>query len=1213
VILTATLFILLSSSIECASNRKVAMNLVLILSCRVAASGAARLAVRSGQCLVVLSLLAFSLIVGLPKTAAAAVTRGPYLQQGTTNSLVVRWRTDVAAESYARFGPGPGNFMGGASNTTATTEHIVALTGLQPDTRYYYEVGNAGGWYPGNANSFFVTPPPIGTPKPTRIWAIGDSGTANADAAAVRDAYITYTGTRNPDLWLMLGDNAYSSGLDTEYQAAVFDMYPTILSSAVLWPTLGNHDAGSTGPNGLPPYFDMFTLPQNGEAGGLASGTEYYYSFDYANIHFICLDSQTSDRSSNGPMCNWLTSDIASTLQDWVIAFWHKPPYSKGSHDSDADSTSTDFRQNVLPILEGYGVDLVLSGHSHSYERSFLLDGHYGLSTTLTAAMKLNPGDGREDGNGAYMKPAGRSAHEGAVYTVAGCSGKTSGGSLDHPAMFYSASILGSVVIDITGNRLDLVFLLTNGLRGDYFTLSKAPPPTNAPAAPSNLVASAVSSTQINLSWADNSDNEAGFKLERSTNGLDFVQFATVNAGVTNASDSGLAPSTTYYYQVRAFNVVGNSADTGIAQARTLDPPPDTIPPAAVTNLTIASVSSNSVSLLWTAPGDDGNTGTAARYDLRYSTAQITDANWDSATLTSGVPPPVKAGASQSFTVNGLSSGITYYFALKTSDETNNVSPLSNVPNTTTATAILQPPAAPTALRAAAVSSGEIDLTWTDHANNEDGFKIERSSNGVDFAQISTVGMNVTSAADPSVQPGSTNYYRVRAYNAGGDSAYSNTNSAVANSPTSTNSFVTLLIASNSVWKYLDTGTDQSNFWTQAAFDDSSWQSGPAQFGYGFSSEATLISYGPNSSAKYITTYFRRHFFVDDPSIVSSLIASVQRDAGAVVYLNGQEVFRSNMPLTGSIDYMTLAPQSLSGSAKTAFYNSPFIDPDELLRGDNIIAVEVHQHSGSSSQMNFDLQLIATNTQAPTRVTVASSANPTRPDQPDTFTASVVNASSGAQVTLGTVTFMDGDTQLTGTLPLNSSGHASFTTNQMSTGTHTITASYSGSPGHYTASSGALVVNVCSDTPFACPSDIIVTATGRCPAVVAFNLPGGSGCSLSNLMAHPASGSAFPIGTNVVTVTATDPFGNTNMCAFQVIVLPGAAPTLKSILQGNNLVLSWPASFGCYILQFAPAIVSPLSAMDWRAAAIPLQTNNGTIFATETGSPTNRFYRLTSF
>ena len=120
----------------------------------------------------------------------------------------------------------------------------------------------------------------------------------------------------------------------------------------------------------------------------------------------------------------------------------------------------------------------MLSGHSHSYERSFLIDGHYGDSTTFIESMKVDGGDGNETGNGPYLKiPRGvtpyAGAGDGAVYTVAGSSGRITGGLLNHPAMFISMNVLGSVVLDIDDNRLDLAFLDHEGLVQDEFSIIK--------------------------------------------------------------------------------------------------------------------------------------------------------------------------------------------------------------------------------------------------------------------------------------------------------------------------------------------------------------------------------------------------------------------------------------------------------------------------------------------------------------------------------------------------------------------------------------------------------------------------------------------------------------------------------------------------------------------------------------------------------------------
>jgi hypothetical protein len=407
------------------------------------------------------------------------VTRGPYLQQGTPDSVIVRWRTATATDSRVRFGDAPGNLTGWVDDPAVTTEHAVELTGLTADTTYYYSIGSTSDVFAGDdPDHFFLTSPPVGTVKPTRLWVLGDSGTANSNAQAVANAYENFAGTTHTDLWLMLGDNAYNDGTDNQYQAAVFDMYPAMLRKSVLWPTLGNHDghtANSATQTG--PYYDIFSLPTNGEAGGLASGTEAYYSFDYGNIHFICLESYETDRSPGGAMMSWLTQDLAATTQEWIIAFWHHPPYSKGSHDSDFDTESVQMRENALPILEAAGVDLVLSGHSHSYERSFLLDGHYGSSTSLTPAMQVDNGDGQTDGNGAYKAVFDEAdPYRGAVYITAGSSGKISSGSLNHPVMVHASLMrLGSLALEINDNRLDATFIRENGAVDDYFTILKSP------------------------------------------------------------------------------------------------------------------------------------------------------------------------------------------------------------------------------------------------------------------------------------------------------------------------------------------------------------------------------------------------------------------------------------------------------------------------------------------------------------------------------------------------------------------------------------------------------------------------------------------------------------------------------------------------------------------------------------------------------------------
>jgi len=438
-------------------------------------------------------------------TFPPTITRGPYLQSATPHSIIVRWRTNRPVNSRVRYGTGEANLDQVADDAVSTSEHTVALTNLLPDTRYSYSIGTTATNLTSGPEYSFVTSPTAG--KSTRIWVIGDSGTADERPAAVRDAYLELTGDRSTDLWLMLGDNAYNSGQDTEYQAAVFNMYPMLLRQTPLWSCVGNHETSQSHTYSANiPYYRIFDFPKNGEAGGVASGTEQYYSFDYGNIHFVCLDAMTSDRSSNGVMCTWLRQDLEANTNFWLIAYWHHPPYTKGSHDSDnddgADPELVEMRENVLPILESYSVDLVLSGHSHNYERSFLMHGHYSYSTNLLPSMIVDGSSGNFDQDLPYVKgPTTPTPYLGTVYVVAGSSGQATFVQPDgpHPAMFMSLLQLGSLVVDVNGNRLDGRFLRETGNVEDYFTIFKLAPA--AAASGFQVIAASLDGGKVSLRW----------------------------------------------------------------------------------------------------------------------------------------------------------------------------------------------------------------------------------------------------------------------------------------------------------------------------------------------------------------------------------------------------------------------------------------------------------------------------------------------------------------------------------------------------------------------------------------------------------------------------------------------------------------------------------------------------------------------------------------
>ena len=171
------------------------------------------------------------------------------------------------------------------------------------------------------------------------------------------------------------------------------------------------------------------------------------------------------------------------------------------------------------------------------------------------------------------------------------------------------------------------------------------------------------------------------------------------------------------------------------------------------------------------------------------------------------------------------------------------------------------------------------------------------------------------------------------------------------------------LIAKEEVWKYLDDGSDQGTAWSGVGFDDAAWAEGPAELGYGDGAEGaegTVVSFGPSSANKFITTYFRKQFTVTGAASINGLLLGLRRDDGAVVYLNGTEIWRSGMPTAGAITYTTLATNGSGGADETTFHIKSDVPTALLVEGANTIAVEIHQSAVTSSDISFDLELQAT-------------------------------------------------------------------------------------------------------------------------------------------------------------------------------------------------------------------------------------------------------------
>ena len=326
--------------------------------------------------------------------------------------------------------------------------------------------------------------------------------------------------------------------------------------------------------------------------------------------------------------------------------------------------------------------------------------------------------------------------------------------------------------------------------------------PPAPPAAPSGLAAGAVSSSQIDLSWTDNSGNEDGFRIERATGGGAFAEIATVGANVTSYASTGLAASTAYSYRVRAFNSGGNSAYSNIATATT------------------------------------------------------------------------SAGGGT-------------------------------------------PPAAPSGLSAAAASSNQINLAWTDNASTESGFRIERSTDGANFTEIATVGANTTSHPNTGLAAGTTYHYRVRAYNASGTSAYSNTASATTQS-SGGGTTVTFVSVAAEDGRILES-SEGSN--TGGSVDASG------------SSSSTMRIGDDSSDRQYKSVLSFDTSSIPDGATITSAVVRVRRGAGSGTNPFGTHGtafvdIKSGTGFSGSLALQTGDFQAAADAAQVGTLSNPAADGD---------------------------------------------------------------------------------------------------------------------------------------------------------------------------------------------------------------------------------------------------------------------------------------------
>ncbi|MCO6411624.1 MAG: fibronectin type III domain-containing protein, partial [Thiogranum sp.] len=365
------------------------------------------------------------------------------------------------------------------------------------------------------------------------------------------------------------------------------------------------------------------------------------------------------------------------------------------------------------------------------------------------------------------------------------------------------------------------------------------------------------------------------------------------------------------------------------------------IGPEPPTDLSATAVSDSQIDLTWVASVHNAG-GTVAGYNIYRD----------------GGGTPIATVTETSYSDMGLTAETAYSYTVSAFDTAvpPNESAQSSAVMATTGAADEVAPDTPTGLSATPVSDTRIDLEWTASSDNGGGtvagYNIYRV--GVPTPVATVTG---TSWSDTGLTANTFYSYGVTAFDdavPANESAPASISASTFSQPVNVNISI---IQQGAAWKYLDNGSDQGTAWRSPGFDDSGWASGAAQLGYGDGDEATVVSFGPDANNKYITTWFRRSFDIEDATRVLGLTVNLLRDDGAVVYLNGTEVVRSNMP-GGTISYTTLAATAIGNPEEQTWYSFS-VDPALLVTGSNVIAVEVHQGSVDSSDLSFDLGLDA--------------------------------------------------------------------------------------------------------------------------------------------------------------------------------------------------------------------------------------------------------------
>jgi chitodextrinase len=554
-------------------------------------------------------------------TGSVKIARGPYISNATASSAVVSWWTNLPTSGIVNYGVSSTSEQSRSDPAGTVQHHAVTLSGLTAGTTYSYAVVSGSA----SASATFKTAASPGTTF--SFAAIGDFG-GGSPGESQNAANIAAAGT---SFIQTLGDNIYpSSGLPdpdfatkySDFDARFFKPFGAAVKSQSFFPANGNKEYYGDGE-----FWEAFPM---------LGSNHSWYSYDWGDAHILVIDSEQLF-SLGTDEYNFIQADLAGHQSaTWRIVAIQRPAYSSSS----ANASSKPVLQYLVPLFEQYKVALVLSGNSHNYERSYpLLGGSVASSGGVTYVVSGAGGNGFNQFT--IAQPAWSAFREASYYEFA------------------------KVTVSPTSLKVDGIRADTNSVF-DSTTITASAPDATPPSAPSGLSADATGSSQIDLSWSASSDNVGvtGYEIWRGPAGGTLTKIATTSGTGASYSDATVAASTSYDYQLKAFDAVGNISGPSNTAAVTTPAAPETQPPTTPSNLHVTGTAQTSISLAWDASTD--NVGVAG-YDIYVNNTRV------------------DSTANTTYTANGLTCGTTYNVAVEAYDAAGNTSGRATVAGATDA------------------------------------------------------------------------------------------------------------------------------------------------------------------------------------------------------------------------------------------------------------------------------------------------------------------------------------------------------------------------------------------------------------------------------------------------------------------------------------------------------------------------------------------------